>query len=289
MIYFKLLFMSLFWGGAFVAGRSVSLAMGSFSAAFIRFIIATLVLGSYILVHDPKSFKKFTFKEMAGLAFLGLIGISIYNAFFFSGLRLIDAGRASALITTNPIAVYIMSVIFLREKLSVAKISGILVSVTGACIVIFKGNLQLMIQGDIGKGELYILGCVFSWAIYSILGKKILKTISPLHAVFFAIFFGSLFLLYPAIHEGLFVQIARLEAGILIALIYLALAASVLGYIWYYDGVREIGPAAASQFVNFIPVNALMLSYIIFHEPVTPSLIIGTCCVIGGVSLTNKR
>ncbi|MFC1568890.1 DMT family transporter [bacterium] len=287
MIYLKLSLMALFWGGAFVAGRSVSLVMGPFSASFLRFLMASIILGCIILFKPSKSRLYLNWKMTGGLLLLGLTGIAIYNVFFFSGLRTVYAGRASAIITTNPILVMILSLIFYHEKISFSKITGIFLSVCGACVVIFKGQIQLLLQGSVGIGELYILGCVVSWAIYSIMGKRILKTVSPLHAVFMATVFGVLFLFFPAIQEGLFQHLSHIQWLTWIDLLYLALGATVLGFVWFYDGVQEIGPTKASQFVNFVPISAMILSALFLHEPLTLSLLIGTFLVIIGVTITQ--
>ena len=279
--------MAVFWGGAFVAGRSVAQVMGPFSAAFLRFLISSIVLGGVVAFNRSKNDLKLDMRRIIGLMLLGLTGIAIYNALFFSGLQTVHAGRASAIIATNPIAVLLLSIIFYREKMDPYKLSGIILSVCGACIVIFRGQVHLLLHGAVGRGELYILGCVISWAVYSILGKRLLKNVSPLHAVFLATVFGMLFLLVPALREGMLQDLADIQPGTALRLLYLALFATVLGFVWFYDGVREIGPTKASQFINFVPVSAVILSFMFQHEPLSLSLVSGTFLVVLGVFATQ--
>ncbi len=288
MIYLKLVLMAVFWGGAFVAGRSVSQALDSWSASFLRFAMASLILGGMVLFRNPGLIRKLRFRDIAGTALLGLTGIAMYNVFFFSGLRLISAGRASAIITNNPIVVLLLSALVFREKIKPAALLGILLSVTGACMVIFRGQIQLLLQGSVGRGELFILGCVFSWAVYSIMGKTLLKNMPPLHATFLATLFGTLLLAVPALRSGVLQQIPNLGFTVWMQLLYLAFCATVLGFVWFYDGVRAIGPTRASQFVNLVPVNAMILSLIFLHEPVTWSLAAGTALVITGVVIMQR-
>ncbi|RLB97177.1 MAG: EamA family transporter, partial [Deltaproteobacteria bacterium] len=54
-----------------------------------------------------------------------------------------------------------------------------------------------------------------------------------------------------------------------------------------YEGIKQIGPIKAGIFINFVPISAIVLSFLILKEPLTPSLIIGAILVITGVYLTN--
>ena len=287
-IYLKLFLMAFFWGGAFVAGRSIAAALDPFSAAFLRFAMATVVLGIIHRIRKPPLRNILTLRQIAGLALLGLTGIAVYNVCFFTGLKLISASRASAIITNNPIMVLFLSILFLRERVGFLNILGILLSVAGASIVIFRGNIDLMLRGSLGKGEMAILGCVISWAVYSVLGKKLLNAISPLQATYYATLFGTVFLCFPAFRNGAVVRMVHLNLQTWLSLLYLACCATVLGFVWFYDGVKTIGPARASQFVNLVPVNAFVLSYFFLHEQLTISLLTGTVFVIAGVLITQQ-
>jgi drug/metabolite transporter (DMT)-like permease len=70
---------------------------------------------------------------------------------------------------------------------------------------------------------------------------------------------------------------------------YLGLFGTVLGFVWYYEGIKKIGPARAAQFINFVPACAIILAFLILGEPITGSLLIGGLFVISGVYLTNTR
>ena len=64
---------------------------------------------------------------------------------------------------------------------------------------------------------------------------------------------------------------------------------TVLGFVWYYEGIKVLGPTRAGQFINFVPICAIVLAFFILGEPLTWSLLVGAAFVISGVSLTNMR
>ena len=287
MIYLKLLLTAFFWGGTFVAGRILKQNVEPFSAAFLRFAVAAVLLLA-IVRKSEGGFPRLVRSQWLPVVFLGLTGVFAYNAFFFKGLQLISAGRASLVIALNPVFIALLSAWFYKEKLTPVKIAGILISVTGAMVVISRGSLAGIFQGGIGLGELMIFGCVLSWVAYSLIGKSVMRDISPLVATAYAALSGMLFLSIPALVEGLAGAMPHYTLAEWASIVYLGLFGTVIGFVWYYEGIRQIGPLRAGLFINFVPVSAITLAYLILAEPITLSLLMGACLVITGVYLTNR-
>lgn len=288
LIYVKLMLTAIFWGGTFIAGRVVAKDVGPFSASFFRFAIASSFLILIIWRIDGRLLlpKK---RQMVPVILLGLSGVFTYNVFFFKGLKLINAGRASIIIANNPIFIAILSAYFFKEKLNLIKVIGIIISVTGAIIVISKGNLNEIVQGNIGRGEIFIFCCVLSWVVYSLIGKVVMADLSPISSVFYSCVIGTFFLFFPACFEGIFNNFHHYPITTWLGIFYLGIFGTVVGFVWYYEGIKMIGPTKASLFINFVPVSAVILAYMILDEPITLSLFIGTILVCAGVYLTNKK
>ena len=160
-VYVKLLFTAIFWGGTFIAGRIVAKDVGPFSAAFLRFAIASV----FLLLFTWKAEGKLLIlkrRQIIPIIILGMTGICAYNVFFFKGLNIISAGRASLIIANNPVFIALFAAYFFKEKIHLIKGIGIIISVTGAIIVISKGNLTELTSGSMGLGEFYIFCCVIS-------------------------------------------------------------------------------------------------------------------------------
>lgn len=287
MVYLKLLLTAFFWGGTFVAARILGENVGPFSAAFLRFAVATILLAAVVWQQEGR-LPRLAGPQRLPVVLLGLTGVFAYNAFFFKGLQLISAGRASLVIALNPVLIALFSTWFYKEKLTPVKIAGILLSVTGAMVVISRGSLAGIVQGGIGLGELMIFGCVLSWVAYSLIGKAVMQAVSPLVATAYAAFFGMLFLTVPAWVEGLPADLGNYTLPEWASIVYLGLFGTVIGFVWYYEGIRQIGPMRAGLFINFVPVSAIILAFLILSEPVTLSLLIGACLVLTGVYLTNR-
>ena len=284
--YLKLLMTAIFWGGTFISGRMLVDTVPPFSAAFFRFLFATVCL--YVLVvHREGKIPKLGRQQILPVALLGLTGVFAYNVFFFSGLKLINAGRASIIIANNPIVISVFSALFFKESLSPTKVVGILISVSGAIIAISGGDPLILFADGIGKGDLFIFGCVLSWSAYSLMGKRVMRDLSPLAAVSHSAAVGMLALLIPACMEGMPAAVPGYSLADWGNLAYLGLFGTVLGFVWYYEGIRVIGPSRASLFINFVPISAICLAHIILKEPLTPSLLAGGILVVTGVTLNH--
>lgn len=286
--YATLVLTMFLWGGTFIAGRALAATVTPASTAFLRFCIATVALAFFTCLIDGKlSFPPR--KQWLGLLFLGLTGVFSYNVLFFTGLQYIEAGRASLIIALNPLVITVFATLFLHEPLSFRQFCGVILSLTGAVYVISNGSPGLLLSGSFGKGELAILGCVGSWAAYSLIGRAILSTLSPLATVFYSSFIGTLLLLWPAQQEGVFQKISDISLRNWSMLLFLGFFATALGFSLYYRAIKKIGATRTGVFINLVPLFSIILSWFILGESVKPLVITGGIVLLAGVGLTNYR
>lgn len=279
---------AVLWGGTFIAARVVAQDVGPFSAAFLRFAVASVFL-VFILRHVEGRLPRLKMSQWILIFLLGMTGAFAYNFFFFSGLKTITASRASLIIATNPVLIALLASFFFREKLRIINIIGITLCASGAIVVISRGDPFIIFQGGLGVGELNILGCVASWVAYSLIGKVAMKDMSPLAAVAYSCVVGAITLLYPAYLEGISHYIGHYTGIEWFGIFYLGFFGSFLGFTWYYQGINAIGASRAGIFINFVPVSAVIMAYFILQETIDQSLVVGAAMVIGGAYLTNRK
>ncbi|MBZ2172304.1 DMT family transporter [Nitratidesulfovibrio sp. SRB-5] len=290
LLYAKLMLATVFWGGTFVAGRIAATHAGPFSAAFLRFAMATGLLFWYVRRREG-ALPRLTSPGMhgwAGVLLLGATGVFAYNALFFTGLATVPASRAAVIVTNNPIAIAVGAALFLGEPLSRRKLAGILLSVGGAVIAITRGNPLTLFSSALSWGDVALLGCLASWAAYSLLGKVVMRALSPLAAVTWSCAVGTVMLLPFALHEGLWTALPEYPAALWIAAAYLGVFGTVLGFTWFYEAVKEIGAGRAGVFINFVPLTAIVCAWAMLGEALPVSLLLGAALVTCGVFITNR-
>ena len=92
----------------------------------------------------------------------------------------------------------------------------------------------------------------------------------------------------PACFEGLIRNIPHQSALDWLCISYLGIFGTVIGFVWYYEGVESLGPTKAGLFINFVPIFAILCACVILREQITFSLAVGAALVTSGVYLTNR-
>ncbi|HPJ92404.1 MAG TPA: DMT family transporter [Deltaproteobacteria bacterium] len=288
MIYLKLILTAIFWGGTFIAGRIIAPDIGPFSGSFLRFVFASVFL--LVICHSLEGgLPRLKGPQILTAVLLGLTGVFAYNVLFLAGLKTVSAGRASIIIANNPVFLALFSSLIFKEQLSVRRVFGIVLSLMGAVIAITRGNPSMIWQGAVGFGEVLIFGCVASWVSYSLIGKKLMQDISPVSAVTYSSIFGALFLSFPAYMEDITHSFANYSFLTWMSILYLAAFGTVIGFTWFYEGIKTIGATRSGVFINFVPISAILMAFVILGEKMDISLVFGVTLVTLGVFLTNRE
>lgn len=290
LLYLRLTMAAFLWGGTFVAGRMVVSELPPLHAATARFGLAALVL-LLLLRRAEGGLPWLTWRQSLQMALLGLTGVCLYNLFFFGALSEMPASRTALFVAFNPIGVALASGLIARRLPPLGQAAGICLALTGALIVITDGDVAGMFAGTgqgSTQGEIYMLGAVVSWIAYTLLGRRALGVISPLAATTWAALFGFVLLalcLLVAAPAQVPHVLTPSSAG---AILYLAVGGTVLPFVWYYQGVKALGPARTAVFTNLVPVFGVLLGATLLEEPVGLSMIAGGALVMAGISITNR-
>ena len=287
MIRLKLALMAVFWSGTFICGRIVADQIEPFSVAALRFFFAAFLLGGIFAVAKWK-IPRLSGRQILWILTLGFFSVFAYNALFFTGFKTVTASGGALIIAATPAVVAIGAAVFFRERLNLKKILGIAASLKGALLVISGGNFAGVLIDGIGFGELCFVGCVLCWTAYSLVGRRLVDEFSAPTMVLLSMTAGALMLFVPAVFaEDLPSQIGEFNSAVWLSVLFMAVFSSVLAFIWYYQGIREIGAMRAANFINLVPLSAAGLGYFLLDETLSPPQILGGALIIVGVWLVN--
>jgi drug/metabolite transporter (DMT)-like permease len=285
MLYAKLVLMAVFWSGVFPAVSIVLKSMGLFTSVFVRFAAAAVILLIVLRLRQGR-FPRPSPRETVLVIGLGLLGIAVYNAMFMAGLARVEASRAALIVPTNPAFTALFAALLLKERLGATRAAGIAFSVAGALWVLARGDPRAFVHMDFGVGELILVACIFMWSAYTLLGRIALSALPALALTAYVMTAGSVALALPAWLEQ--DSLARATWQAWVALGYLIVFGTVLPFLWFNEGVKALGAARASQFINLVPPLAVAESVLILGEPMTPALYAGAALVLVGLYLTNR-
>ena len=290
LVYVKLVFVTLFWGGIFIAGRHLAQSVPLMTAAAGRFAVAVALL--LLLAWKLEGgLPRLNRSQVLATAALGLTGIFLYNVCFFAALARMPAGRTALFVALNPIVTALAAAVLFRERLGAIKWLGIAIALAGAAIIITRGDLPGAlhdISQSVGLGELLMFGGISSWAAYTLIGRAVLKGLTPIAATTYAALWGFAFLACGAAFELPSVDWAAFDWKAVAAIIYLGAFGTVIGFVWYYEGVKAIGPSRTAVFNNLVPAFGIVLAALLLGEPVLLSMMVGGVLTVAGVTLTNR-
>ena len=291
LVYIKLVFVTLFWGGTFIAGRILAQTVPLLTAAAGRFAVAVALL---LLLAWKKEggLPRLNKSQVIGTAALGLTGIFLYNACFFAALARMPAGRTALFVALNPIVTALASAVLFRERLGATKWLGIGIALAGAAIIITRGDVLSVlhdISQSIGAGELLMFCAITSWAAYTLIGRTMLQGLTPIAATTYASMWGLAFLGTGAAFEFSAIEWSKFGWQVWAAIFYLGAFGTVIGFVWYYEGVKAIGPSRTAVFNNLVPAFGITLASLLLGEPILVSMVAGGVLTVIGVTLTNRQ
>lgn len=192
--------------------------------------------------------------------------------------------------STTPIFIYILSFIFLKERLSRNQMIGTAISLLGVTFILSGGSLESLQQFTFNKGDLIVIVAVFCWSIYSLLVKQYADRLPGFSTFLVSIAIGALMLLPFAIYEHITLDSPIIWSVKTIgAVFYVGILASIVAFLSWNYGVIQIGANRASIYLNFIPFFSAIFATVFIGEQLKLAQVIGGLAVIGGVILTNRN
>ena len=285
--YAKLVAVPAIWGGTFIAGRLLALAVPAAVGALLRYVVAVgalLVAARWLEGGLPRLARR----QVLGTVLLGATGILAYNLFFLGALARLPASRTSLIIALNPVVTIAAASLLLGEHMSARRWLGVAVALAGVWIVVSRGDVLGSVSGAVGAGEWLMFGGVCSWAAYTLIGRRVLEGLTPLAATTYASLWGSVMLAVVAAPDLRALEAADFTAPVVLSVLYLGVLGTSIAFVWYYQAVQRLGAARTVIFNNLVPVFGAGFGVLLLGEPLLPSMLVGGAIAVGGVMLVSR-
>lgn len=286
-IYFLMILCSLFWAGAFIAGKIGVNEFPPFSLAFFRFLFATIIIFPIMIRYEDKDWrlKKSDFPVIFSLGIIGMFG---YHALFFIALKYTTAINSSMIAGTNPMITSILASLLIGEGLGLKRLGAILIAFSGVILTISNGQIEAIKNISFNIGDIIMLCAVVCWAVYSVISKKVMPKYSPLIITSYSFLVCLLALIPFALFEKPLTYLPNITWRGWVSVLYMSVFASVIGYLVQQISIKAIGPSKTSVFINLVPVFSILLSSVILNEKVTLIKVTSAIIIITGVYLNSK-
>ena len=278
--------MALFWATSYPIGVWLANYRAPEAIVVVRVLTAFIFLLIIAKVYRIRILK-FNEKIFYQLIALGFFGFVVHNYLMFIGLQFTTAIKGALINGAIPIVIMGLDFLLFRIVIKPAMLVGAIISFIGVLLIITDGQLGEAMKSGIGFGEALFLVAIVGWGFYSIIAKPLLDKNPAIWITAFPCLFGGI-LLMPLLMQNLDNSMIMLtNKHVVLVLVAQGLLAMGLGFLWYYEGIKELGTASASMYLNLVPVFGAVLSYILVNEQLSRTIIFGGILTILGVISVN--
>ncbi|WP_438855075.1 DMT family transporter [Agromyces sp. M3QZ16-3] len=272
---------NLFWAGNFVFSAIIADQVDPVSLTFWRWSLAALPLLLVAWIAERPDWRAAA-REWRWHLLQSVFGLTGYALLLYAGIGMTGSVTASVISAINPATIALAAAVLLGERMSRTQGLGIVLAFVGVAVVLTGGNPLAAFAQGFGVGDLFVLGAVIAWTVYSIIARRL--TTPPITATALQAVFATVTMLPVIAVTGL---TAPSDLGGTLAVAYIVLLPSVAGYALWNAGSASVGPARAGVFLNLLPVFTVIIA-LLLGRPIDPAAIIGGAVVLVGVYLTVR-
>ena len=227
-------------------------------------------------------------KDLLRMAVCGIFGVAGNQLMFFYGLNLTSPINAAIIMTCNPILVLLISALLIRERVTLRKVGGILLGLSGAAGLILYNN-PLNMSPSNSVGDLFIFLNASSYAIYLVLVKPLMQKYSPITVIKWVFLFGFFIVIPFGIQDFLAINWGNFTASAWLAFLFVVVCTTFLAYLFNIFGLKELNPSTVSTYIYSQPLIASLVALFLGKDELTWVKVVATIFIFIGVYLVSIK
>jgi drug/metabolite transporter (DMT)-like permease len=224
-------------------------------------------------------------RDILSLMALGMLGNGIYQLLFVEGVSKTNVGNAALVAAASPALIAIASRIGRFEHVRRRVLGGIALSLLGVALVVF-GSAQSHGQTTF-LGTLIVFCSTMCWAAFMVLLGPYARRLDPIHLSAFTMLGGCIPMLIATPPALLATAWSHVPAIAWTSILYSSVISMGLAYVFWYRGLRVLGPTRTAVYGNLQPAVAIIVAWVFLKETPTLWQGIGTGTIMTGVFLTR--
>ena len=275
---------SAIWGGMYVVSKVVLDVIPPFTLLTIRLILGSLTLGIIVILKGGFHFTK---KQMLEVLAVGCLAYGISIGFQFIGTKLSTASNGSLVTSSVPAFILVFAAWIMKERITPQRVLAVLISSLGVLVVIDPRTARL--SPDMFLGNLSLVGASITWALYSVLVRKVTRNLATL-PVSLVMFWGGFFVTIPAgAWEMTTMGVGQITYGTVLGILYLGIISTALAmFLWNYAFANlEAGVASLTLFAQ--PVVGAGLGALFLGEHLSSLFMVGGVLICLGIWLASRE
>jgi len=276
----------LFWGASFIATKIALRDAHPATIILLRFALGAAIL--WLAIWRWRMFQRIGKRDGVYLAILGFIAVPLHQAIQAVGLLYTTASSMGWIIALIPIFTAILAWIFLGEPMTALKVIGSIIAFGGAVLVVTRGALSLeTFRLPSTLGDALAVASALNWAIFQVASKPILRRLEPTLAMAYLMLIGGI-VIVPFASLQTLSDLPRLTLDSWLAILFLGIFCSGVGYLVWYDALSKIDASQLSSLSYIQPMITVIVAALLLGEAITPAILLGGAVILLGVYLVNR-
>lgn len=276
----------IIWGVNFSVVKALLTQFSPLALNGLRFTLGAAVLAPFAL--RGGQFRRFSRRDWWALAGLGVVGNTMYQFLFITGIDGTLASNAALILAMTPVFITLFSAVLGHEKVTTAGWMGIGISTIGIGLVV-SGGSAIRFGSETLRGDLTMLAAAVAWSVYTVGASPLVRRHGALPVTAATMWIGAVVLFILAIPSMAAQDWARPSMLAWTGLVASGCLAVGLAYVIWYYAVEHLGSSRTAVFSNTVPIVALLVAWLALGESPGIVQLIGAVMIIGGVTLTRLR
>ena len=226
-------------------------------------------------------------KDFARIALCAFFGIGANQLLFYSGLNLTAPINASLIMTTCPVFVLIASAILLKERITIIKVTGVVIGAAGAVLLLLSSH------GNADKGMFWGDFMIFlnagSYAIFLVLVKPLLNRYNALTIAKWLFLLGCFYILPFGYKEVMQTEWATIPLSAELAFAYIIVFNTIIAYYLNVNVMKYVNASVAGIYIYLQPMLATIIAISFGKDVLTTEKIISSLLIFGGVFMVSRK
>ena len=278
----------LIWAGNWVVGRALREEIDPVTLNFWRWAIAALALAPFALPQLAGRGEVLR-RNLGLLLLLSFTGVALFQTLVYLGLRSTTTVNGVLLNSSQPLFILLCSWVLERERATLRQSAGMLLSFAGIVVILARGDPTALREMEFHAGDAWILLAMPIWGIYSVLLKRRPPGLEGTAFLFVLSLLGVAMLAPLYAFELLRSPPGWPSPAALGGVLYVALGASVAGFIFWNRGVMVVGANAAGFTLHLLPAFGTVLAIALLGETFAAYHAAGIATIVAGVVVATTQ
>lgn len=272
------------WGGMYVVSKVVLEVIPPFSLVTLRLVLGAITLAIVLLI---RGFPAITRAQTLKVLGVGFVGYGVSLCLQFLGTKLSTAANGSLVTSATPAFVLIFAWLLLHEEITSRRLLSLFLATLGVIAVIDPRSAQL--DPRLFMGNLALIGAAITWALYSVLVRKVTQDTNVLLFSMLA-FMGGLPVSVPAgAWELSTVGVGEINLGVVGGVLFIGVISTALAMVLWNTAFAYVEASLASLTFFAQPVVGTFLGWLFLNEKITPLFLLGGALIGVGLVISSRE